>query len=246
MQALLTLMWTFCWYKVPYSTSCVRFCPFCAPVTMSRSPAEAKVLQVKAAGYPTAVLRKHQQPAEPLWDFEIQHLIQTRWSLKCWPLRDLIPLGICLFWLPWCLAAHPKRLVLTPRAGGRCLPQLMGTNLHCWQTNTQRTKKDHCIHMAKRSSGLLESAVSSRLIITTQTDRPSSTRGCLGPWASFGCLLHLEKHFPPEVLRQSRDWLKWQEISYLLNCFHIFSCVRELPAAATETTATDNKTLWAI
>lgn len=81
---------------------------------------------------------------------------------------------------------------------------------------------------------------------TWRTERPSSTSGCLGPWASFGCLLHLEKHFPPEVLRQSRDWLKWQEISYLLNCFHIFSCVRELPAAAIETTATDNKTLWAI
>lgn len=83
-------------------------------------------------------------------------------------------------------------------------------------------------------------------IQTWRTDRPSSTRGCRGPWASFGCLLHLEKHFPPEVLRQSRDWLKWQEISYLLNCFHIFSCVRVLPAAAIETTATDNKTLWAI
>lgn len=50
------LMWTFCGYKVPYSTLCVRFCPFCAPVAMHFSPrvlAKAKVLQVNATGYPT-------------------------------------------------------------------------------------------------------------------------------------------------------------------------------------------------
>lgn len=50
------LMWTFCGYKVPYSILCVRFCPFCAPVAMPFSPrvlAKAKVLQVKATGYPT-------------------------------------------------------------------------------------------------------------------------------------------------------------------------------------------------
>jgi len=35
----------------------------------------------------------------------------------------------------------------------------------------------------------------------------------------------------------------WNEMSYLLGCFHIFSHVRQLPAAAIETRATDSKTL---
>lgn len=46
-------------------------------------------------------------------------------------------------------------------------------------------KKDHCIHMAKRSSGLLESAVSSRLIITTQTDRPGGQTDPQAPGAAW-------------------------------------------------------------
>lgn len=55
LQALLMPMWTFCGYKVPYSTLRTRFCPFCSAVAMPsppRGPAKAKVLQVKATGYP--------------------------------------------------------------------------------------------------------------------------------------------------------------------------------------------------
>lgn len=78
---------------------------------------------------------------------------------------------------------------------------------------------------------------------TWRTDKPPDTFGLA---VTFGYLSHLEKYIPPEMPRQSRDWLKQQEMSYLLSCFHIFSNVRELPAAAIETTATDNKTLWAI
>lgn len=63
---------------------------------------------------------------------------------------------------------------------------------------------------AKTSSGLLEGAVSSFIIIS-KTNRPGGQQIFtheelpLGCGLTFGYLLHLEKCIPPEVLRQCRD-----------------------------------------
>ena len=80
--------------------------------------------------------------------------------------------------------AGPGRCCLPPRASPGSWAQI----LCCLQPNAKRRKKSHCVHVAKMSSGLLESAVSSSLIIirqtdrqTWRTDRPSSIRSCL--WA---------------------------------------------------------------
>lgn len=68
--------------------------------------------------------------------------------------------------------------------------------------------------MAKMSSGLLESAVSGSLSITSKTDRQTwrtDRQTFKHKELPLGCRLtfrypsHLEKYAPPEVLRQSRD-----------------------------------------
>lgn len=117
---------------------------------------------------------------------------------------------------------------------------------HAWRANPsgaapgKRRKKGTALKQLRWAWVCLEGP--SQQPYQHQQDR-ETTLGCE---LTFGYLSHLEKYIPPEMLSQSRDWLKWHEMSYLLGCFHIFSHVRQLPAAAIETRATDSKTLWAI
>lgn len=190
------LMCTLCGYKVPYSTLCVRFCPFSAPVAMPSPPKVLLRQRWFRWSNRLSDLRKYQWPAEPLCNLVIQHLTQTDVPEMLIP-QILFHLGLpVLTCLPF--AAQPKRPVPTARAGGRCPPSSWAQSLHCWQPNTKRRKKNHCIHTAKRSSGLPESAVFSSLIITTQTGRagaqtnPQAQGAAWVRGITFGCLLHLE------------------------------------------------------
>lgn len=116
-------MWTFCGFKVPCSTLRARFCPFCSPGAMPsppRGPAKAKV---KATGEKIPVTCRasvqlsnstpHPDPVKP--EMLIPQRPYFTWHLP-----------VLTFWcLPF--AAQPKCPVLTMRAGGHCLPQLVGT-----------------------------------------------------------------------------------------------------------------------
>lgn len=197
LQALLMLIWTFCGHKVPYSTLCVSFCPFCAPVAMPFSPrvfAKAKVLQVKATGYPTC--KAEEMPVTCRASVQIcnstPHPDPVKPEMLISP-RHLISLGICLSWLIWCLpfAAEPKSPVLTVRAGARCLPQLMGTKSALATVKHKEKKRNPTAFTRTRGAlaclkMLCPAALSSRPRRAELEDRhPSSTGCCLGLWANF-------------------------------------------------------------
>lgn len=80
------------------------------------------------------------------------------------PVLTFLVFAIC------CSAQMPH----ADREGRQMLPSpAHGHKVSSADSQTQREEKiPHSIHTAKRSSGLLKSAVSSSLIITTQTGRP--------------------------------------------------------------------------
>lgn len=174
---------------------------------------KAKVLQVKATGYLTGKAEEipvtcrasvqlcnstpHPDPVKP--EMLIPQAPYFIWHLLV--LTDLV-FAIC------CSAQMPR----ADREGRRTLPSpARGHKVSTADSQTQREGKNPLY-----SHGQEELWLAWKCCIqqphhhnpdrqSWRTERPSSTRCCLGLWVIFGCLLHLEKHSPPEVLRQRRD-----------------------------------------
>lgn len=221
------LMCTLCGYKVPYSTLRVRFCPFCAPVAMPSPPKVLLRQRWFRWSNRLSDLRKYQWPAEPLCNLVVQHLTQTDVPEMLIP-QTLFHLGLPV--LTWCLpfAAQPKRPVPTVRAGGRCPPSSWAQSLHCWQPNTKRRKKTLHSHSQEELWLAWKCCVQQPHHHNPDrqswsTDKPSSTRSCLGPWDNFWVPIASGKTLPSRgakqgLIKMARDELFIKLFSHFQLC----------------------------
>lgn len=140
----------------------------------------------------------HRDPVKP------EMLISQRpYFTQHLPVLTFLVFAIC------CSAQAPR----ADREGRRMLPSpAHGHKVSTAGSQTQREEKNPPLHSHSQEELWLawkccvQQPHHHKLDRQTwRIDRPSSTRSCLGPGLTFGCLLHLEKHVPPEVLRQSRD-----------------------------------------